>query len=89
MREIYKEISLNASGKEMKFRMKKLDAFFRGEGAEDDIGLRGRNPAGDDLQPAGMGDGKPDEGVPEALRGDAAGGMDTGLYRRMLGNAGD
>ena len=27
MREIYKEISLNASGKEMKFRMKKLDAF--------------------------------------------------------------
>ena len=27
MREIYKEISLIASGKEMKFRMKKLDAF--------------------------------------------------------------
>ena len=27
MREIYKEISLNVGGKDMKFRLKKLDAF--------------------------------------------------------------
>ena len=89
MREIFKEIVLKIDGKDMKFRMKKTGRFFRGEGTEDDFGFRGRDTAGDDLQPAGMGDGKPDEGLPEALRGDAAGGMDTGLCGWMLGDAGD